>query len=123
MKGFTLISVIVAFCIAASTATAAPQARDPRVPALQRQVATLTSHVQHDELALSCFIATQLNLDIGFLNIFNAMFGQPTDPTHISDNGACAAIGLNPPRRSFSATRSPFDSLTFMLSRVVGQYR
>jgi hypothetical protein len=100
--------VIIAIAIAVvfpSSAFASSQARDPRVPGLQRQVnslnqqvAALNARVQHDALVQGCFIATQLNIDVGLLNIWNTFLGEPEDTDHFSDNGACAAIGLPTPR-------------------------
>lgn len=124
-----LLILVAGFALAAPTAASAgTAAKDPRVPALQRQVAALTtqvaeirSHVQKQELAFSCFVATQLNIDLGFLNIFNAMFGQPNDPTHISDNGSCAAIGAPTPRR-LAGVVSPFGTLPFLIDSGIAAF-
>lgn len=119
MKHLTLtICLLLTALVATSAATASPVARDPRVPALQRQVQTLqhqlgtvTQAVLRDEDIATCRWAYQSHINFGFLNLFAAMLGaSPYQDTTPSDNGACQRVGMNPPRRTFQAS-SPFAQL------------
>jgi len=97
--------------MASSSATAA---RDPRVPALQKQVAALQHQVAFDEALAECRWTTQLDIDIDVNNIFAAMFNlAPYSGPIPNDRGTCAAVGLpspQPPRALSSA--SPFGAFS-----------
>lgn len=93
--------IIAALVLIPAAATAASAAKDPRVPALQREVKALQAQVSHNATALNqemdqstCKWAYQSHFDFGVLNIFALMLGQPqiADTTG-SDNGACARTG------------------------------
>jgi hypothetical protein len=124
------IVCIIAVVVAALSITAtAAAASDPRVPALQRkvaqqqrQIATLTNAVLHDEDLATCRAVYQSHLNYGFLNLFSIMLGYPqVSDTTPSDNGACQRVGIQPPsRRSLQARLDPFGSLVTLALRARG---
>ena len=96
-----IILACLAALIAAGSATAAPQARDPRVPALLQQVARLTNALVFEHDLGTCRWTYQSHFNYGVLNIFALMIGeaQTADATP-SDGGACSRVGMNPPKAS-----------------------
>ena len=108
--------------------------RDPRVPALQRQVKALQAEVAslssqvgslsatvnsvkgvitRDEDINTCLFMHQGHFNNAVINVFAAMLGNPqVADTTPSDNGACARVGLTPPARRV-ASSSPFASVTY----------
>jgi hypothetical protein len=128
-----LIAAALTALICAGTGFATTTARDPRVPALQRQVASLTQQVNslrnvvngnatvlNQAIDLStCRFVYQSHFNYAVLNVFNALLGNPqsADPTP-SDNGACARVGITPPRRTLAAHLSPFSTMVGLLSSV-----
>lgn len=124
MRKATLIVVAALCLIGASTAQAAS---DPRVPALQRKVNTLTFQVgqmtaaiRHDELNTVCDNTYQTIIDIGFYNVIFAYIlgGAPYSGTVPNDGGACVAVGRTPPAppRFLSAKPGPFESMVGLLA-------
>lgn len=100
-----LLIIIVLAVLAATAATSANAARDPRVPALQRsvatlqaQVATLTAALRFEAATEQCNWAYQYKFNIATYNIFAIIFDVPQIADTVSDGGACAAVGKQPPR-------------------------
>jgi hypothetical protein len=116
--------IIAALVLIPAAATAASAAKDPRVPALQREVKALQAQISQNATALNqqmdqstCKWAYQSHFNFGVLNIFALMLGQPQiDDTTASDNGACARTGIAPPSRFLNTQRSPFQTLVGMLA-------
>jgi hypothetical protein len=113
------VSIILAALIAASTVSAAT--RDPRVPALQRQVAALNARlaqavqiINHNADVMDCNTAwynEDWNVNWQLWSLLLNMMPPPL--FDISDNGACTRIGRTPPSgvRTLAAHRSPFDTV------------
>lgn len=133
MKRMVVISLVV--LAALLSVSAASAASDPRVPALKRQVATLTARVNEltnvvnnnadvlERVAATetCDWAYQGYFNIAVLNVFNAMFGEPPyNGAYPNDQGACAKVGRTPPH-GYRVSTSPFDTLNYRLSLLVGQ--
>jgi hypothetical protein len=105
MKWMTALAALATVLAVAGTSAASSAAKDPRVPALQRQVATLTSQlttlqqqVQHDELVVTCGFTTQQAYNIANLNLWAAVAGMaPYSGPAPNDGGACAKLGLPAP--------------------------
>lgn len=108
VKLFIIILAVLA--LAAPATAAAPQARDPRVPALQPQVAALSGQVAALNGQMSrvndkadCYYIKNLDLNIGLTNVVSAIVTALTGTSYpeiqpASDNGACARAGISPPR-------------------------
>lgn len=132
------LAVVLALVLVAPAMSAS---RDPRVPALQKQVkalrgevASLSSQVgslssqvtslsatvnsvkgviTRDEDINTCLFIHQGHFNNAVVNVFAAMLGNPqVADTTPSDNGACARVGLTPPARRV-ANSSPFASVTY----------
>ena len=153
MRRFILaggVALLATLALAAS-ATAASEARDPRVPALQRQVAALNSQVKTLQQNLVAVAATeacdntwQTALTITLSDLVFAIIDEPPySGTWPSSNGACAAIGRSDPTQpsglrdlralhgaalpgaglgSFKPN-SPFESYVFLMSALLGARR
>jgi hypothetical protein len=119
MKWLTTLAALATVLVVAGTSAASSTAKDPRVPALQRQVATLTSQVttlqqqvQHDELVVACGFATQEAYDIANLNLWAAVLDQaPYGGPAPDDGGACAKLGLPAPSARSLASHSSVGAL------------
>ena len=115
MKGI-IITIIAALALAAPATAAAPQSKDPRVPALQRKVAALSGQVsalsgqvaamngQMSRLndKADCYYVKNLDLTIGLSNLVSLIVTTITGTSYpevalASDNGACARAGIAPP--------------------------
>lgn len=130
-KLMLLISAALVLALA-GTAAAAPSARDPRVPTLQRQVRSLQTQVTELQNVVNnnatvlnravdladCRFVYQFRFNVAVLDIFAAMFGAaPYSGGFPSDNGACARVGISPPTRLL-AGRSPLTALKYLLVAV-----
>jgi hypothetical protein len=117
----TLIAVAIAVLVVAPAGLAVGVAKDPRVPALQRRVAALersmANHVEADAATFDqhqtqittmdnrehCYWARQWNENYRLDDNTRVLFNLPKNNyPHISDNGACAAVGLPPARKTQS---------------------
>jgi hypothetical protein len=109
-RSITAVLVVIVLCaIVAAQASAAPAARDPRVPALQRQVAQLTTALSHEVDLNQCEWTYQSHYNYGVLDILSMVIGSDrvTDATP-SDGGACNRVGITTPTRTMQALKSPF---------------
>jgi hypothetical protein len=108
MKWLTAIAALATVLAVAGTSAAGSAAKDPRVPALQKQVAALQQQVQHDELVVTCGAATQQAYNIANVNLWATLLDSPQySGPQPDDGGACAKLGLAPPAsRSLSAQTS-----------------
>jgi len=128
-----LMVVILTVLISVSAASAAS---DPRVPALKRQIAALTTHVAQLTAIVdnnadvlnraidteTCDWAYQGYFNIAVINVFNALLGEaPYSGAYPNDQGACSRIGRTPPHQYRTSKTTPFDTLQFQLSVLVGQ--
>lgn len=125
-----ILAAALTALVCAGTVGASSQARDPRVPALQRQVnalsnkvnsltATFNSNVdifnRNFDLA-ECRFVKQIKFNIAVLDVFNALLGEaPSGLQPPSDNGACARAGQSPPRRALQGSSSSADALRDLL--------
>lgn len=126
MKLFILICLLA--LIGATGATAASAARDPRVPALQQQVAKLKRDVAilanaiiHDEDLSTCRFIYQSHFNFAMLDLIALGFGlDPVADSTPSDQGACQRVGIAPPtNRSLASARiDPFGSLVAAQLRI-----
>jgi hypothetical protein len=120
----TFVAIVAALSII-GTAAASSTARDPRVPALQQKIAALQAQVSQNAKVLNqqidlstCRWTYQSHFNYGVLNIFAIMIGEAQTPDNTpSDNGACARVGMNPPR-FLSVQKSPFSTLVGLLAAV-----
>jgi hypothetical protein len=91
--------IVAALVLIPTAATAASAAKDPRVPALQREVKALQAQVSQNATALNqqmdqstCKWAYQSHFNFGVLNIFALMLGQPQLPTRQRVTTALAPV-------------------------------
>jgi hypothetical protein len=125
MKWLTTLAALVAVLAVAGTSAAGSAAKDPRVPALQKQVAALTSQattlqaqVQHDELVVTCGFATQQAYNIANLNLWATVAGMaPYSGPAPNDGGACAKLGLPAPSARSLAAHSPVGALQALIRK------
>jgi hypothetical protein len=119
MKWLTTLMALATVLALAGTSMAGSAAKDPRVPALQKKVAALTSQVatlqqqvQHDELVVTCGMATQDSYNIANLNLWFTLLNQPlySGPAP-NDGGACAKLGLPAPTARTLAAQGSLGSL------------
>jgi hypothetical protein len=115
MKWLTTLVAIAGVLALAGTSTAGSAGKDPRVPALQKQVvsltkqvATLQQQVQHDELVVTCGFATQMAYNTSNLDLWATLLSQPPySGPQPNDGGACAKVGQPAPTvRTLSALGS-----------------
>jgi hypothetical protein len=134
VKRVVILATVI--LVALASVSAATAASDPRVPALQRKVSALQAQVNslrdvvnNNATALvkvanteTCDWAYQGYFNIAVVNLFSAMLNQPGySGAYPNDQGACAAIGRQPPHAYRTKKFTPFDTLQFQLSLLAGK--
>jgi hypothetical protein len=118
-KLMLVIGLVLVILVAASATGAAPAGSDPRVPALQRRVATveqqlaaLTNAVQHNADLDACLWTYQSHFNYAMLALWAALLDQPAPQDRTgSDNGACGRVGITPPSSRRTAGLSPLEAV------------